>query len=302
MTPSLRLGAYLLSISALWGSCFPLIRVLARSLPPFTLSTARGALAALTLLLWLASRGELARLDRTAMRHAAVLGTLNGWVPNVLVAASLGRIESAPAALIQAAGPLVTLLLSLLLLREERPGGGLAALRLACGFGLGFLGVLLVLLLPLAQGGGGGGATLAGGLLMAAAGVSYAFGTIYGRWARIKASAPVVLGQQVASALPSLGLALLLEPFAAWDQAARVWGLVALLAIIGSALPLTLFLHLLSFARARDAALVGYLQPLWAVALASLLLGERPSLTVLIGGAIVLLGVWLAGRAPERRA
>jgi hypothetical protein len=46
------------------------------------------------------------------VRHALVLGTLNGWVPNILASAAMARIESAAGALIQASAPLVVTLLA----------------------------------------------------------------------------------------------------------------------------------------------------------------------------------------------
>jgi drug/metabolite transporter (DMT)-like permease len=71
---------------------------------------------------------------------------------------------------------------------------------------------------------------------------------------------------------------------------------VATLAVFGSAIPLTLFLGLVQRARATDASMVGYLQPVCATLLGALLLGEWAEPRVLAGGAVVLAGVWLATR------
>ena len=67
-----------------------------------------------------------------------------------------------------------------------------------------------------------------------------------------------------------------------------------MLGVLASALPMVLFLRLLRFAQASDAALVGYLQPVWATGIAALLLAEWPEAHVLAGGLVVLAGVWLA--------
>ncbi len=66
--------------------------------------------------------------------------------------------------------------------------------------------------------------------------------------------------------------------------------------MLGSAIPLTLFLALVQRARATDASMVGYLQPACATLLGALLLGEWAEPRVLFGGAVVLAGVWLATR------
>lgn len=288
MSKDARLWAYLLVLTACWGSAFPLVRYVVAFMPPFALSAARAAVSAAALAGFLWWRGELMRPDRTALRHMIVLGTINGWLPNVLTALSLGEIESAPAALIQAAGPLIVAALSVLWLREERLSGlGLAALA------VGFAGVALVLG-PLALRGGG---TLFGGLCMLGTAASYAVATIYARRVRFPASARTVLGLQVFSVIPSLAVSLLIDPPGTWSQTPEIWAVVAALGILGSAVPLTLYLRLLTFARATDAALVSYLQPVWAILLAAVLLGELPDARVLLGGAVVLAGVALAGRA-----
>lgn len=293
MSKDARLWAYLLFLTACWGSAFPLVRFVVASMPPFALSAARAAVGAATLAAFLWWRGELMRPDRAALRHMVVLGTINGWVPNVLTALSLGQIESATAALIQAAGPLIVAALSMVWLREERLSG-LGAAALATGFA----GVALVIG-PLAV---RGGATLLGGLCMLGTAASYACATIYARRARLPASAPIVLGQQVFSLLPALALSLLIDLPGAWSQPPEVWAIVATLGVLGSAVPLTLYLRLLTFARATDAALIGYLQPIWAALLGAALLAEWPDARVLLGGAVVLTGVYLAGRARQSGA
>ena len=274
-------------MSALWGSAFPLIRFAVETMPPLALSAARAAVAALALALYLGATRQAARPDRRTLRHMAVLGTVNGWLPNVLTAAALGHVTSAQGALIQACGPLIVAALAAAVLREERLGP-----RQWAGTALGFGGVAAILG-PLALAGGG---SALGGLLMLLTAFCYGCGTVYARWARPGAEAPVILGQQVFSFLPALLLALALGPPGGFAQPAPVWAAVLALGILASAVPVTLYLRLLRTARASDAALVGYLQPVWATAAAALLLGEWPEGRVLLGGAVVLAGVWLASR------
>ena len=241
------------------------------------------AAAALALFLWATRRAV--RPDRRTLRHMLVLGTVNGWLPNVLTAAALGHITSAQGALIQACGPLMVAAIAAALLHEET----LTPRRWA-GTALGFAGVA-VILGPLAMAGGG---SALGGLMMLATALCYSCGTVYARWVRPGASAPVILGQQLFSFLPALLLALLLSPPGVLAQPLPVWAAVVALGVFASAVPVTLYLRLLRTARASDAALVGYLQPVWATGVAALLLGEWPEPRVLLGGAVVLAGVWLA--------
>lgn len=273
----------LVVIGALWGAAFPLIRYLAFHFPPFTLAAVRGAIAALAVLAFLWFRRALGGLDRRVAWAALVLGTLNGVLPNTLMPLALVRIEAAPGALVQAAGPLVVTLLAAAFLPGEKPSP-----RMLAGVGLGFLGIGLVV-----GPGGLDGGSLAGAALVFCATFSYAIGTI---WMRLKprgAAAALALGQQAVSASLSGGLALAVDGTGALAQPPGVWAVAVLLAIVATAVPLTLFLGLVTRARAADAAMVGYLQPVFATLVAAAWLREVPSWPTVAGGAVVLASVWL---------
>lgn len=277
----------LLVIGGLWGASFPLLRLVAVEMHPLVLSALRGGFAALAVFAFLAATRKLT--GPMQFRHWLVLGTTNGWVPNLLTALALGHIAAAPAALIHAATPLIVALLAVPLLREERPG-----LRTAAGLLAGFAGIA-VIIGPDAL---AGRASFLGGVLILLSGVSYALGTVYARRVRPGAPAQLALGQQVVSGGVAGLLSLPFAPGEAYALAPWMVGVVALLGVFASAVPLTMFLSLIARARATDAAMVGYLQPPFAAALGALMLGEVPSPLVLAGGAIVLAGVWLGTTRP----
>lgn len=278
----------LLVIGGLWGCSFPLLRLIAAEMSPFALAALRGGFAALGVFAFLLVTRQLA--GKLPLRHALVLGATNGWIPNLLTAVAMSRIESAPAALIHAATPLLIAILSVPLLREERPGA-----RGVAGLLVGFGGIALILG-PAAV---SGQASFLGGLLILLSGVSYALGTIYARRVRPGAPAQLALGQQLVSGGVAALLAIPLAPSGAFDLAPWMVGIAAILGIFASALPLTMFLGLLARARVNDAGLVGYLQPPFAAAAGAAMLGEVPSALVITGGAIVLAGVWLATSRPR---
>jgi drug/metabolite transporter (DMT)-like permease len=275
----------LLVIGGLWGSSFPLMRMVAHEMSPTALATARGAMAALAVLVFLWATGAMGGWRRDLWKHALVIGSLNGWLPNVLTAIAMGSIGSATAALIQSATPLFVAVLVFLVLHGERPGR-----RGVAGLLTGFAGIA-VIIGPAAF---TGAATLVGAACMLVTALSYAIGTVYARWAQPGAAAPLAFGQQLVA---TLGAALLsggVDTGEGYLQPGWVWGAVALLAIGASAVPLTMFLWLLQRARATDAAMVGYLQPIFAGVVGAVLLSEWPQPSVVLGGVIVLAGVWLA--------
>ena len=275
----------LLVISALWGSAFPMLRYATAHMPPFALSFARGVVAAVALLAWAIALGALRGLRGGFVRNDLILGTTNGWLPNVMTATAVVTLAAASAALIQSTAPLFVALLALVFLPEERPTP-----RSVAGLLLGFAGIA-VILGPAALAGGAG--LLAGGLMVATA-LSYAVGTVYVRRARPGSPVALSAGQQVFGALGAGLLSLLFDPPAAYAQPPLVWGAALWIGILGSAVPLTMFLALVQRARATDAAMTGYLQPVFAAIVSAALLGEVPEARVFAGGAIVLAGVWLA--------
>lgn len=271
----------LVTIAALWGGALPLIRYLAGYLPPFAMAGVRGVLAAVVVFLFLWMRGQLGGFTRKVAVGALVLGLFSGVLPNTLLPIALLRIEAAPAALIQATGPLMITLLAGLLLPGEKPTP-----RMMLGIGIGFAGILLVI----GPGGLGEGSLLAVGLLLVTT-LSYAISTIWVRKAPRGPAAALALGQQAVSGLGAGALAMMFDGPAALVQPGQVWVLAVVLAIFATAIPLTLFLGLATRARAADAAMVGYLQPVFATVIAALWLGEVPSWQVVAGGMVVLAGV-----------
>ena len=273
----------LLVIAALWGAAFPLIRYLAAHMPPFAVAGVRGALAAVAVFAFLWFRRQLGGLGRGVLLAALVLGTLSGVIPNTLIPMALQRMEAAPAALVQAAGPLLVTLLAGALLPGERPTA-----RMLVGVAVGFAGIAIVI-----GPGGLSGGTAFGALLILAATCSYALSTVWVRMAPRGPAAGLALGQQLVSGLVSGSLALAVDGPGTLDQPIGVWVVAVILAIFATAVPLTLFLGLTMRARAADASMVGYLQPVFATIIAAAWLGEVPGWPVLAGGAVVLAAVWI---------
>lgn len=289
MTPQLRVWLYLLVVSATWGSSFLFLKISSAVLPPFALSASRAAVAACSLgLFLLATRRVGVPPGARLLRDGLVLGTTNGWVPNVLTAIALVRIDSALAALLQAAAPLQVAVLAHLVLPGERirPRG-------LFGIVLGIGGIAL-LTGPDALAGATG--TLVGGIAMLLTCASYAVGTVYARARRPPDPLLVGMAQQVVSLASALGLALLVEGPSGFARIGEVWLPMLVLGTLGTALPMVLFLRFLSFAPAAQASMVGYLQPVWAGLLGWAVLGERLSPLALLGGAVVLAGVWMVSR------
>ena len=274
----------LLACSILWASSFLFIK-LSGSLNPFVLAAIRGLIGAASLALWFAAQGKSILPQRHEWRIWAILGTFNGWLPNVLLAYALTQITTATAAMIQASSPLIVALLSHALFAEER----LTPRRLV-GVLVGFAG-MGILIGPAAF--PESGISTAGVLTMLAIACSYATANIYVRTVKEAEPARLALGQQICSGFAATALALVLVgPSAFMPVPAHLAPLIAL-GVAATALPVVLFMDLIRRTGPTRASMVGYLMPVWTAILAVLFLGETIGLREILGGAVVLAGVAL---------
>jgi drug/metabolite transporter (DMT)-like permease len=284
--PSRRAGSEwptLLFISAAWGTTLLWIRLAGEALAPFPLTFWRAVVALACLAAFLAWRGGM---PRVRLRDCLVLGTTNGWLPSALMAFALGRIDTAPAALVAAAMPLILTVLAHLFL----PGERMTARGLA-GVAIGFSGIALVLgpgVLAAST------ASVEGLLAMLAVACSYASGATYGRAARPTDAAATAFGQQTISLVVSGVFSLVLGQSLAPPSGVVTIGAIVALGSVASALPIVLYWRLLARVPAATAGFVDYLIPLWATVIAVTILGETPQPTALAGGALVLAGIAVA--------
>jgi drug/metabolite transporter (DMT)-like permease len=263
---------------------------------PFAFAAARGFIAMSALLVWLTLRGRTLPLGQDPLWHSGwksfrqmiVLGTTNGWLANVLTAVAVSRVESAVMAMLQASVPLMVAVLAHFFFVEEpfRP-------RQFIGIMTGLTGILLIVG-PIGVFGGRG--SLLGIIAMLLSALCYACGTVYGRHIASANPAALACGQQACGAAVAVVISLLFEPRGDWNQPASVWLLLAIVGVVCSAVPTALYLHLLARTASVPAALVAYLQPIWATLLGWIVLGEQVRAVAWLGTVIVVAGVVITTR------
>jgi drug/metabolite transporter (DMT)-like permease len=279
--------ANVILIAATWGSAVTFIKIATvAGMPPIAIAVIRSAICAAAFITWLLLWRQPFRCHGKMRRHMVVLGLLNGLIPNVLIGIALTSISSAPAAIIQSSVPVIVAVLASFALPNER----LRQLQ-AIGFLASFLGVCLVIgPTAIAE----GKANLIGALAMIGAAVSYACATVYLKLAKPEDLFSAALGQQVISLVASIGLSLMWIPDYTWQLPSSVWLALFGLGAISTAIPTIMYFRLVAIVPAAKAALVQYLLPIMASLYAVMFLGEALHLNVVIGGGVVLLGVWLA--------
>ena len=280
----LELGA----LALMWGSTFLLMKVAVPTVPAFSMSAVRGLLAAA--ILWsvvaVSRRGTVKTHE--SWTPAIVLGTLSGWLPNVLTAWALLRLASTDAGMLSAAGPIFVVILAHFFLKSER-----LHVAQAIGVVIGFIGVGLIIGVDPESIGSGGNF---GKMAMIAVAISYASGTVYSRWIGPQDAPRLAMRQQLVAGLFTVPIALLLEqPWSIRPEPVAVAAIIGL-AIWASAIPIWLYFRLIAHTKAVTVSLVAYLTPAVAVILGVLVLGETLEPTAALGLLVVFAGVAITTR------
>lgn len=280
----------MLACSMLWASGF-LFMKLAVAVSPWLVSASRAGIAAAAIAGWLMLQGRSPVPTAQERVPWLVLGTLNGWLPNVLTAYAVGQIAAGFASMIQASGPIMVAVIAHFAFAEER----LTPRRVA-GVAVGFFGMTVLIGPPALDWRSGGTLGVAAMLCVS---LCYALGNIYAR--NLKHIAPVrlALGQQSVSAVVSIIFTMILVGSTAIPSLLAHWAPLLALGLVGTALPITIFMSLIQRAGPTRAAMIGYLMPVWATVLALLFLGESVGWREVVGGGVILAGVWIVTTAPR---
>lgn len=270
-----------------WSLVFPLSKIVIRELPPLTVAALRYALGAAFLTAAALARGgrdEMARLFRRQWPAMFALGSA-AIVSNAAQVVGLRWASAAVGAIIGATSPVYSAALAALFLKERLGAAQVAGLLLALA---GVSGIALV-------GPAAGGTTVVGVLLMFVGAFAYSVYTVLGK--RYDASSlPVLAVSTWLGVLPLIAIALVVERPAraiAGAGAAAWCGLLAL-AALPTALAVIWFFALVSRIGAARASLILYLVPVFGLVQSRLLLGERITPALLIGGLASVGGVALA--------
>ena len=284
----------LVVLSVLWGGAFFFVGVIVKEWPPFTVVLGRTGLAALVLIPYVSLSGGQMPASPRLWATFLVMGALNAFFPHSLIVWGQRYIDSGLASILVSTTPLFSVVLTHFLTREER----LTPTRVT-GVLLG-LGGVVVLIGPEALRGLGQHAL--GQLAVLGAALSYACGGIYGR--RFKELSPVVTaaGQVTSTMLLVLPPALLWERPWTLRPSAVTWGAMLGLAWLSTAFAYLLFFRILAVAGATNVMLVNFLNPVSALILGSVILGERPHWTVFVSMACIFAGLaTIDGRLLSRQ-
>jgi drug/metabolite transporter (DMT)-like permease len=285
------LWSALLIVYVIWGSTYLGIRIVVETLPPLLAAGARFLVAGAIMALAVALRGGPRRLrvSRAELAGVGLVGTLLLVLGNGVLSIGEQQVPSALAALLIASVPLWVVLFRRLV-QEPVVRGTLI------GVAIGFVGVGLMVV-PAGTSGGIEPLSLA---LVLGASVAWAGGSFLSTRVAMPRDPFVATAYEMllGGAVATLASLMLGEHWPAGTSAGVDRSLVALgyLVVFGSLVAFTAYTWLLQNAPISRVATYAYVNPVVAVVLGFVVLGEAVTPAMLAGGAVIVLSVALVIR------
>ena len=283
-----------LAAVVIWGASFIATKVALAEVSPATVVWLRFAMGVALLAVVVTLSRQWAPVDARTLAAFALLGLVGITFHQWLQSTALVTSRASTSGWIVASTPVFMAILGRLVLKERLGAGRIAGIALAA------LGVVLVV----TRGNPGellhGRFGAPGDLLILVSAPNWAVFSVLSR--RALRSHPAI---RMMAYVMAIGWALSAVPLAAGPGlseigalSARGWGAVAFLGVACSGLAYIAWYDALQRLSASEAGALLYLEPLVAMAVAAAVLGEPVTGASVVGGAVILLGVWLVNRTP----
>lgn len=279
-------GIFLL-LSFIWGTSFYWIKIGVQDIGPLTLVTLRMVIGTASLYAYVRWRGIPVPRAPREWALFSVIGLFNVALPFALIAWAEVHIESGVAAVLNSVVPLFALVMSHVWLND--PNERITARSLG-GLLVGFAGVVILMGRDLTV--NFNPLSLLGQLAVIAGSACYAGSLIFIRLylrhhhPNIQGLMQLLLGGLITAAA---------IPFFEWPlslpSTPLTWGAVLWLGVLGSGLAYVFFFGLADSWGPTRISMVTYVVPVFAVIFGVTLLGETADWRLLVGGALILLGV-----------
>lgn len=292
-TPNTRVTlALVVLVALLIGANFTALKFALDHTTPLMLAGLRTVVGGTFLLCFvILVRGERIPTDRAVLGKIFVVSLAITTISSGLLVFGVNRVSAGLASLLSSTMPLFTALLVLLLVGTRPTRLGML------GLGVGFFGTL-VLVSPSLD----GEATAVGIAALTMSALAWAFGTVFMQWRDFGSVSPVMIVavQLPMSAAVLIPIALLTEGVANTDWSMGLFLPLAYAAIPANAVTFALMAIIVKRAAATQAAATAYLIPISGVFFGWLIRGERLGTVELVGGVLVVAGVYLLVTANAR--
>lgn len=286
----------LVILGLMWGTSYAFIKLgVENGLQTFTLIATRLLIGFVLLATVVAVAREPLPRDPRVYLNLLIMAVINIVIPFTLITTAEQSVDSAIAAIINGAVPLVVILLAALTFHDEP----ITVNRLA-GLLVGYAGVIVIVYPGLAA---STGSEISGELALVGSTISYGIGAVFAR-AKMRGLRPMI------PAVFQVGFALVIISALAFINERPLdvtWNANAIIAVIwlgilGSGLAYLANFRLLARIGATRTSILAYFLPIVGIVSGAMMFGETIDQYVLIGTAMVIGGVALVNsRMGERR-
>jgi drug/metabolite transporter (DMT)-like permease len=285
------------AVYVIWGSTYLAIRVGVESFPPLLLAGSRHLVFGLLFYPFLRWKTGV-RPTLAHWRTAAFTGFLLLFVGNGGVCVAEQTVPSGVTALLVA-----TVSLWMVLVDWLRPGGVRPVARVLMGLLLGFGG--LALLVGPKDLGGSARINPVGVAILVVAAFAWACGSIYSKHGQMPSSP--LLGATMQSLTGGIALWIVgwmsgeVRSLHLGAVSTRSWVAMAYLIFFGSMMGFTAYIYILKHSTATRVATYAFVNPVVALFLGWLILGESITTRTILAAAVILAAVLLVITAPLRK-
>ncbi len=282
---TIKIALLLISVSIMWATSFPIIKIALESLSAGHLTLLRHVLASLSFLLLMLVKQNRLLPPKKDIPIFMGLGLLGYTIYHTTLNFGEINVSAGTASLIIASAPAFSTIIAYFLLKDK--------LRALAWLGVlvSFVGVTLIIL------GENNSFSINGyALLVLLAALSSSFYTVlqkplFTRYSAIEVTAYATWAGTIPMFLFSSGLFTALQDVNFSSIAAVIY-----LGVVPSAIAYTLFAYAVANAKVSRVSSFMYLIPVFSLLFSWLLLSEVPSLISLVGGVIAITGIILVNR------
>lgn len=282
-----RALAALVAVCIIWGTTYLINKLGVSSMPPLFFTSIRQLTAAILLLTYLFLIKKLKWPDRSFIKLQLILGLLLISGGNGLGIYGLQYIDSGISAILATFSPILIAFLMSMLQKDHH-----ISKWTWIGLILGCLGILIICLQKIGM--HPGRASIIGILFTMLSIVTWAIGSVYSKIKKHNYNPFMSAGfQMLFGGIPVLVISLLFEK--PWNIEIETYHILiwAYAIVLGSLVAYSCFIYCLNHLPVTLVSIHTYINPIIAVMLGALLLGELINFWILVGAVVSLTGVYL---------
>lgn len=285
--------AVVVLVAVLIGGNFTALKFALDHSTPLLIAGMRTVIGGTFLLGFAFLRGERFPTSRRDLFNIFMVSLSITTVSSGLLVFGVSRVTAGVASLVASTMPMFTAVLALVLMKTQI--SRLAGLGLA----VGFAGTLV-----LASPSLGGGSGMIGIVSLIVSAIAWAFGNVYMKWQDMTNVSPIMLvGVQLyMSAMCLIPFALVVEGTSDTEWTLGLFAPLLYAAIPANAVTFALLATVVRKATPTQAASTAYLIPLFGVFFGWLIRDERLGIVELMGGVLIIMGVYVLVTANTRQA